>query len=460
LQNPTFGEVLQQRGETALLVNFAGVRRGPRNLRIRFDADALTHYGGAILVHEFLQRIGLRAQLWRHVRFSQRNNRYRISETLLAILYPIILGMERLEASEPLKHNGVFQYLTGLPGYPDPTSLRRFLRRFAEAGRAGLLRVHDRYQQAMLAPLRPQPIVDLDASVLTVYGRQQKSAVGYNPRKRGRPSYLAVLCFEGHTRDALEGALHPGNAHVLPVIRPMIERALPKLPRSKPLRMRADAAFYDGDFIHWLEARRVHYVIPARVTTPIKYRLGGLRYGRVRRDVWAAEFRYQPMGWDQARRFVVIRRPVPEEPSAQLHLFQMKGYVYQVLVTNMPWTPWRIWQFYNDRSHAELVIRELKAAYALDKIPMHEFASNEAFFQLVLLAYNLLGWFKRLCAPPSLQRATLQRLRRQLFLAPAQLVRPQGRPVLRLARAYPFPELFREALRQIHRLKSPLPNQV
>jgi hypothetical protein len=415
------------------------VRRGPRNLRVRFDAQALTHYGGALLVHRFLQRLGLRTQLWRHVRFPQRNNRYHISETLLAILYPVVLGMERLETTESLKHNGVFQYLTGLPGYPDPTSLRRFLQRLAVAGRTSLLKLHDRYRRAMLASLCHQPVVDLDASVLTVYGRQERARVGYNPHKRGRPSYLAVLCFEGHTRDCLEGALHPGTTHVLTVAQPMLEQALAKLPTATRLRLRADAAFYDGSFLGWLEDRRIHYALPARVTPPITHRLGGLRYRRVRRDVWTAEFRHQAQGWDHARRVVVIRRPIPEEPSAQLHLFQMKGYTYQALVTNMPWTPWRIWQFYNDRSHAELIIRELKAAYALDKIPMHDFAGNEAFFQLVLLAYNLLNWFKRTCAPRSLQRATLRRLRRQLFLAPAQLVRPQGRPVLRLAQAYPSP---------------------
>ena len=112
-----------------------------------------------------------------------------------------------------------------------------------------------------------------------------------------------------------------------------------------------------------------------------------------------------------------------------------------------------MWRFYNDRSRAELIIRELKAAYALNKIPMQDFGGTEVFFQLVLLAYNLLAWFKRLCAPPSLQRATMQRLRRQLFLAPAHFARPQNRPVLRLARAYPFPDLFRDTLRRIQRLK-------
>ncbi len=432
------------------------MRRGPRNLRISFNAEALTHYGGVVLVHHFLQQIGLRTQLSQHVRFPQRNNRYHISETLLAVLYPIILGLERMETTEALKHNGVFQYLTGLPGYPDATSLRRFLPRFADAGRSGFLKLHDHYQRAMLAALRHEPVLDLDASVLTVYGRQEKSRVGYNPRKRGRPSYLAVLCFEGYTRDGLEGSLHPGNTHVLRVIRPMVEQALRKLPTRRRLRMRADAAFCDGTFIQWVEDRRIQYAIPVRVTRPIKHRLGGLRYRSIRHDAWAAEFSSRPQGWDQPRRFVVIRRPVPEEPSAQLHLFQMKGFVYQVLVTNMTATPWRIWQFYNDRSQAELIIRELKAAYALDKIPMHDFAGNEAFFQLVLLAYNLLNWFKRLCAPPSLQRATLQRLRRQLFLVPAQLVKPQGRPVLRLARAYPFPALFQDTLRRIHKLQSPV----
>lgn len=431
------------------------MRRGPRNLRIAFDAEALTHYGGAILVHQFLHRIGLRTLLSWSVRFPQRNNRYHISETLLALLYPVILGIERLEMTEPLQHNGVFQYLTGLPGYPTPTSLRRFLQRFGQSGRSGFLKLHDRYRQAMLSSLRRQVVLDLDSTVLTVYGRQQKAAIGYNPRKRGRPSYLAVLCFEGQTRDCLEGELHPGNTHVLSVIQPLTERALGRVPALKRLVVRADAAFYDGRFRRWLEGRRAQYVIAARLTSPIKYRLAGLRYRRVRQEISTAEFRYCPQGWSHPARFIVIRRPVLEEPSAQLHLFEMKGYTYQVLVTNLPWTPLNVWRFYNDRSQAELLIRELKAAYALNKIPMQDFTGNEAFFQLVLLAYNLLNWFKRLCAPPSLERAGLQRLRRQLFLAPAQLVRPQGRPVLRLARPYPFPELFRETMRRIHRLKSP-----
>jgi hypothetical protein len=188
--------------------------------------------------------------------------------------------------------------------------------------------LHDRYRWALLLNLHARPILDLDSSVLTVYGRQERSAVGFNPRKRGRPSYLAILSFEGQTRDCLDGELVPGNTHVLKVIMPVIERALGKLPTLTGLRVRADEAFYDGALFDWLEARRLGYVVPARITTPIKHRLSGLRYRRIRPGVWSAEFRHRVQSWEKERRFVVIRRPVPTEPTARLHLFQMEGYTY------------------------------------------------------------------------------------------------------------------------------------
>lgn len=75
------------------------------------------------------------------------------------------------------------------------------------------------------------------------------------------------------------------------------------------------------------------------------------------------------------------------------------------------------------RATAELIIKD--------------FAANEAFFQIVLLAYNLINWFKRLCDPPHWQRTTLRRMRQQLLVVPAELVRPAGVPTLRIAPCIP-----------------------
>jgi hypothetical protein len=429
--------------------------RGPRNLRVSIDGLGLTQFGGVTLIEQFFQRIGLQGSFSQRIRFAQRNNRYSISESLEALLYPLILGLGRIETTEPLRYNGVFHYLVGLPGYPDATTLRRFLDRFARRGRNSLVKLHDAWRAAMLGQ-PSQAVFDLDSTVLTVYGRQERAEVGYNPKKRGRPSYLPLLCFEGNTQDCWEGSYHPGDTHVSTITIPLFERAFPKLPASiREVRVRADAAFFDHEIVRFIEGKRAFYAIVARLTQPLKNRLSGLRYRQVSSGVWAGEFQYCPQGWPGPRRFVVIRRRVPEEPSAQLTLFQMGGYTHQAFVTNLTLQPLNLWRFYNQRARAELIIRELKYAYALGKIPTNDFQVNEAFFQIALLAYNLLNWFKRLCVPPHLRRATLQRLRQRLFVVPAQLVRPGGVPTLRLAPSYPWTTDFLETLRRVRRLRPP-----
>ena len=42
----------------------------------------------------------------------------------LALVHPIVLGLDRIETASFLRSNGTFQYLTGLPSFPDPQTLR------------------------------------------------------------------------------------------------------------------------------------------------------------------------------------------------------------------------------------------------------------------------------------------------------------------------------------------------
>ncbi|MFN3467673.1 MAG: hypothetical protein ACK4WF_08240, partial [Candidatus Brocadiales bacterium] len=58
--------------------------------------------------------------------------------------------MGRIETAHLLKLNGVFQYLTGLPTYPNPTTLRCFLLRMAPMALPKLRRLHDRLLSAMI----------------------------------------------------------------------------------------------------------------------------------------------------------------------------------------------------------------------------------------------------------------------------------------------------------------------
>lgn len=432
-------------------------RRGPRRVRVVFTADHLTRFGGVFLLHRFFQQVRLRRHFHQGVHFPQRNNAYSIPEMLLALLYPIILGLGRLDTTELVRRNGVFQTLTGLPAYPDPTALRRFLQRFAARGLPKLRRLHDRLLGTM--GQRPKPLTrvlfDLDSTVLTLYGQQEKARIGYNPRKRGRASYHPLVCFEGQTKDFWHGELRPGDVHTASGTVWLLRACFAKMPPTvRQIRVRADAGFFDYKVIRAIEARRGKFVIVARLTPPLKRMIPGLRYTEVRPGLAVADCPYQPHGWPHPYRFVVVRKTLPEEESPQTTLFTVGRYSYHAFVTNLRIWPLAVYRLYNDRAAVELIIKELKADYPLAKIPTGQFAANEAYFHLLLFAYNLMNWFKRLCLPAKYHSMTLGTLRRRLLMIPGEYVHARQGPTLRLPSLPSEQELIKHALNRIDRLKA------
>src|SRR5216684_4481340 len=101
----------------------------PRNIRIACNHAGLTHYGGVYFFHEFLRVLQLRHFLATHLTYLRRNSRYHLSQMILALMYPIVLGLDRLETASFLRFNGTFQCLAGFPGFHDPHTLRRSLLR-------------------------------------------------------------------------------------------------------------------------------------------------------------------------------------------------------------------------------------------------------------------------------------------------------------------------------------------
>jgi hypothetical protein len=248
--------------------------------------------------------------------------------------------------------------------------------------------------------------------------------------------------------------LRPGDAHTAAGTLDLLGACFAKIPTGvRSVIVRADKGFYDHTLVEWLEARETGFVIVARLTPPIKRKLTHLRYVTPSRGVQVAEFRYQPTQWPRPYRFVVVRRPQPEEPSEQLTLFKLGKYHYQVLVTNLPLQPLNLWRFYNDRAGVELLIKQLKGDYALGSIPSRHFFANETYFHLLLLAYNLVNWFRRLCLPPEFETATLQTLRYKILLTPAQLRRIDNRPTLALPAGGIRDIAWKYALHQLARLK-------
>jgi hypothetical protein len=431
------------------------VRRSPRNLKIACNHRGLTHYGGVCLFHEFLQVLQFREFASWHLRYPRRNQDYSLPQMLVALIYPIILGLDRLETASFLRTNGTFQYLTGLPNYPDPQSLRRFLIQAPPGFREQLHRFNNRLlrQFIHLPEHRSRLILDLDSTVVTVFGRQEGAAVGYNPRYRGKRSYDPLICLEANSSFLWDTELRPGDAGTWAGSRELLACSFLSIPADiRELRVRADAGFGYGPVLEVLDERQAQYAVVARMTSSLKRSLGGLRYERLNPRWEIAECEHRTSERAPTRRCVVARRPV-EETDPEPTLFTLARYLYRAWITNLDLTPAGVWHFYDGRAGMEPRIRELREDFALRKIPTRVFAANALYLEVVRLAYNLVTAFQRTCLPEEWQNLTLSKLRYRLFWLPGELIRPQNRPTLRLAYSRAVEGWTEKILQRVYRLK-------
>lgn len=413
---------------------------GAQKVQVKFNSNRLTHFGGVYLFHLFLKQIGWRHLIGRTIRFGQRNSRYTIAEQIFSLLYPIILGLSRLEISRMLGHNGVFKMLIGLSRFPNPTTLRRFLVRGSEEVRAQLVRLHDRSRKYFIDRIVPesQLLVDMDSTVCTIYGHQEGAVKGYNPGARGRRSYHPLFCFESRSGTSLLGTLRHGSAHTSVGAGEYLRQFFKTYPPGDyAVRWRGDSGFYDKDIIALLRANHAEFVIVADMTGPLKGRVIGLKYhpasGTDGRYSFA-ETTYQPIKWDQPYRYCVIRKKLEPEESDQATLFTVNAFRYSAIVTNLALTPANVWKFYGGRVQCERDIRSLKEDYYLGNIPTQTFAANALYLEILLWAYDLVKWFQRLCLPERDHRKTLSTLRQELLLMPGSFAQHGSKQILRFPR--------------------------
>ncbi len=439
--------------------------RGLRNLPISFEESHLTHFAGLLLIQRFCQKLGIKHLLQQHMRPAPRFRDFHPSEVILAILYAIIAGMERVNETQILQYNGAFQRIVGLSRFPDQTAIRRFLKRLTPRHIQQIVQVHDLLRQRIFnkPSLRTSLIFDLDSTVLVVYGKSVEGArVGYNPKKHGRRSYHPLLAFESRSQEFWHGSLRPGDAGSSTGAVPFIKVCLTKVPKRIPkvrIRFRMDSGFYGKRVVEFLDGGSYGYVIVAKAKKrdPVTLKARGCRFTRFQNGWEVGEFWYRPHRWEKRHRYVVVRRPIPEEPEEadQLTLFKDVKYAYHIFVTNLKVSAWRVYLFYSPRARIEKHIRELAYDYPLAKIPTQDWIPNVAFFQLLLFAFDIVHYFKRICLSRRYRHKTLKTLRMELLVLPGRLVKTGNRYRLTLPRQYHFQPTFEQALARVHKFKLP-----
>jgi len=241
--------------------------------------------------------------------------------------------------------------------------------------------------------------VNIDTTVKTVYGSQQGARKGHNTKHRGKLGLRPVLVFIEETREYLTGKLRKGATITGKETAALIADIDKHLPGCvQEVLVRADGEFMSWESVQAAMDAGFDFIIANRGCTPVFDPANWYKPFK-RKAIEYNSCTYQPGGWGQACRFVVMRIPkelkrASSQPQ-QCVLFEDDQYTYRIFCTSLAGKAHEVISEYDKRADVENLVGEAKRE-GLDMIPSARFKSNYAFFQIVMLAYNIWRYMKML----------------------------------------------------------------
>ena len=398
---------------------------GETKLVLEETPKAISPFGGLASFISFLGEIGFAREVQRHLPFAEptSNNAIPLAHSLPAFLMAVVVGAQRFAHCEWLRADHVLHALLGLERFPSDDTIRNFFLRFSQAHIEAFWRPLWRWLLLLVRCPITGFALDLDSTVFGREGQQEGARKGSNPRRKGRNSHHPLLAVLAEAHFILHGWLRSGNTGAARGVIPFLQEALALLPEGTWLRtVRADSGFFDGQFLDFLEARALPYVVVARLTSTLKRKGAGIKeWPVIDEHLAAGEFTLQLFGWTKARRFVVVRERVRESKAAVgRKLLDVPGDTFRIWVTNRSESALELWRDYNGRACVEQRIEELKHDLAADGFCLQPFFATEAAFLAVVFTFNLLRLYQHQTTPeaPYRQPGTL---RVAVFLCGAML---------------------------------------
>ena len=411
---------------------------GGRKVELRQTVKAVTPFGGLVVFLEFLRKVGFAEQVKGAMPFELKSpNAIPAVETFTAFVISVVVGARRFAQAGLVKADKAMHGVLGLRRFPTDDTIRNLFKRFNQAA---VYRFYSELWDWQLRRLEPRTegwSLDLDSTVFERYGRQQGALRGHNPRKHGRPSHHPLLAVLAEAQFVLHGWLRSGNCSSARGVVEFLKEGLALLGAAHRIRVvRADSGFFDDQLLSFLEERGLSYIVVARMTRWLKRQAAQVRqWTELDENYAVGEFRLGLHGWEQQRRFVVIRERVREDkPSVGRKLLDLPGYTFRIFVTNGFQLPQEVWRDYNQRADVENRIAELKYDLAADDFCLQEFFATEAAFCAILMLFNLLGEFQRASGIKGYRQPAT--LRTQVFLCGAVLGRAGRRAVLHLSESW------------------------
>jgi hypothetical protein len=312
-----------------------------------------------------------------------------------------------------------------------------------------------------------EPIVmDIDATLVTAHSEKEQAAPTWKKGYGFHPLTVFADHGDGGNGEPLAIMLRPGNAgsntaadHITAT-----RLALSQLPLGMRGRVlvRTDSGGGTREFLTWLTRRRLAYSVGFTITGEVAEAIGKIPArawtaacdsdGGVRDGAWVAEVSglLELPGWPKGMR--VIARKERPHPGAQLRITDIDGHRITCFATSTRRGQLADLELrHRRRARCEDRIRNAKDT-GLRNLPLHGYAQNQIWCQIVALACELIAWTQMLALTGSSRRWEPKRLRLRLFSAAGRIVRGGRRLRLRLATRWPWAQQITTAIQRIRQL--------
>lgn len=427
-----------------------------------FDDDNLVANAGLLLPAVLVERLGVEALIDATVRLDGRVGGASPGRKVLTLMNTMLAGGSHIDHADMLRA-GASEVVVS-HRVMAPSTLGTFLRSFTFGHVRQLEAVNDVVRQrAWSAGTAPGALViDVDSTICEVTGKAKQGAgfgythvLGYHP-------LLATIAGTG---EILHGRLRKGSANTQRGTKRFVNELVARARRddkTRKLTLRFDSGFWNGDTIANLGRLDVRYTMAIRTNVgavqaaiasidetawqSIEYTCDG--------EAQVAECDYTSgQGTKRVTRRLVVRRTRLTGKNQQK---LWPDWRHHAFLTDLDGDVIEVDRFHREHATVELAIKDLKAGAGLEHLPSGVFWANSAWFQIAILAHNMMRWTARLGGHDTDRLIVARTIRTRLLALPGRLVNRAGQPTLRLPSRWPWADTFTKILDALRALE-PVP---
>lgn len=359
-----------------------------------------------------------------------------------------LIGIDKLERLKLLQGDPLINEFD--ISIKEPETVSRFLGNFSYKTTQMLREIQFKVFRKLLRRSKLKSItIDIDSSVVNVEGHQEGTAKGYNPKKPGNPCYNIQFAFCDELKAYMTGYVRSGDTYTANGAAGMIKEIMAHLKEEDlEVTFRMDSGYFDEDILETIEALGCRYVIKGKAYPTLVAQVidPDLIFGADEENQETTELVTSLNTWKKDRRFVISRVLKEEQDRTQLSFLEGEEYVYSFFVTNTDLSPEEVVDFYQKRGNSENYIKEAKYDMAVGRLLLKSFWSNEAIFQLMMLAYNLFLLFKIDFLRTTEYRQQIKTFRLKYIFLAGKIIKTARSVVMKLSEKYPYREIYEHSL--------------